>query len=74
MKRLLFFLAVGLSLVFPFGWPGGLSYSSTGPAIAISPDDYNAGDLTKAPSTVYKVFQVFNTGDAPLFVSKIKYT
>ncbi len=74
MKQLIIFLAVGLSLVFPFEWLGGPGYSSTGPSISISPDDYDAGDLTKAPSTVYKVFQVFNTGDALLSIAKIKYT
>ncbi|HSO71711.1 MAG TPA: hypothetical protein VLR91_03570 [Thermodesulfobacteriota bacterium] len=74
MKKLIFFLAVGLSLVIPFEWLAGLGYSSTGPSISISPDDYDAGDLTRAPDTVYKVFQVFNTGDALLSIAKIKYT
>jgi hypothetical protein len=74
MKQILFLLAVGLSLVFSFGWLGEPGYSLAGPAISISPDDYNAGDLTKAPDTVYKVFQVFNTGDALLSIAKIKYT
>ena len=74
MKQLIIFLAVGLSLVFPFEWLGGPGYSATGPSIFISPDDYDAGDLTKAPSTFYKVFQVFNTGDALLSIAKIKYT
>jgi hypothetical protein len=74
MKRIIFFLAIGLSLVLSFGGPGGKGYSSSGPSISISPDDYDAGDLTRAPSTVYKVFKVFNTGDAPLSITKIKYT
>ena len=74
MKKLIFFLAVGLSLVFPFEWLGETGYSAAGPSISISPDDYNAGDLTRAPETVYKVFQVFNRGDALLSIAKIKYT
>jgi hypothetical protein len=74
MKQILFLLAVGLSLVFSFGWLGEPGYSLAGPSISISPDDYNAGDLTRAPDTVYKVFQVFNTGDALLSITKIKYT
>jgi hypothetical protein len=74
MKQLILFLAVGLSLVFPFEWLGGWGYSSTGPSISISPEDYDAGDLTRAPDMVYKVFQVFNTGDALLSIAKIKYT
>jgi hypothetical protein len=74
MKQLMFFLAVGLSLGFSFEWQAGSGYSSTGPSISISPNDYDAGDLTKAPATVYKVFQVFNKGDSLLSVSKIKYT
>jgi len=74
MKQILFLLAVGLSLVFSFGGLGVPGQSAAGPSISISPDDYNAGDLTRAPDTVYKVFQVFNTGDALLSITKIKYT
>ncbi len=74
MKQILFLLAVGLSLVFSFGWLGEPGYSLAGPAISISPDDYNAGDLTRAPATTYKVFQVLNTGDSLLSITKIKYT
>jgi len=74
MKQLLFFLAVGLSLVFSFGGLGVQGYSAAGPSISVSPDDYDAGDLTRAPDTVYKVFQVFNTGDTLLSIAKIKYT
>jgi hypothetical protein len=74
MKRVFFLLAVALSLVFLFGGLGMQGYSAAGPAISISPDDYDAGDLTRAPDTVYKVFQVFNTGDALLSIAKIKYT
>jgi hypothetical protein len=71
MKKIPFLWAVGLSLVFFFGGPG---YALAGPLISISPEDYNAGDLTKAPDTVYKVFRVFNTGDSLLSITKIKYT
>jgi len=74
MKKLVIFLALGLSLVFSFGWLGVPGYSAAGPSISISPDDYDAGDLTRAPDTVYKVFQVFNTGNALLSIAKIKYT
>jgi hypothetical protein len=74
MKKHLFFLALGLSLVFTLGGLGVPGYSAAGPSISISPDDYDAGDLTRAPDTVYKVFQVFNTGDALLSIAKIKYT
>ena len=74
MKQILFLLAVGLSLVFSFGWLGERGYSLSGPSISISPDDYNAGDLTRAPAIVEKVFQVSNTGDSLLSISKIKYT
>jgi len=74
MKKLIILLALGLVLVLPFEWSGGLGHSSSGPSISISPDDYDAGDLTRAPDTVYKVFQVLNTGDALLSIAKIKYT
>jgi len=74
MKQILFLLAVGLSLVFSFGGLGEAGYSLDGPSISISLDDYNAGDLTRAPDTVYKVFQVFNTGDSLLSITQIKYT
>ena len=74
MKKHLFLLALGLSLVFPFGVLGVPGYAAAGPSISISPDDYDAGDLTRAPDTVYKVFQVFNTGDALLSIAKIKFT
>lgn len=74
MKKHLFLLALGLSLVFSLGGLGVPSYSAASPSISISPDDYDAGDLTRAPDTVYKVFQVFNTGDALLSIAKIKYT
>ena len=74
MKNLVIFLALGLSLVFSFGWLEVPGYSAAGPSISISPDDYDAGDLTRAPDTVYKVFQVFNTGNALLSIAKIKYT
>jgi hypothetical protein len=74
MNKILFYVAVGLSLGFFSGWLGVPGYSAAGPSISISPDDYDAGDLTRAPDTVYKVFQVFNTGDALLSIAKIKYT
>jgi hypothetical protein len=74
MKRYIFLSALILSLAFSPGWTLGQGYDRSGPAISISPDDYNAGDLTKAPSTVYKVFQISNTGDSLLSVTKIKYT
>jgi hypothetical protein len=74
MKKYLFFLALGFCLVFSFGGLEVPGYSAAGPSISISPDDYDAGDLTKAPDTVYKVFQVLNTGDALLSIAKIKYT
>jgi hypothetical protein len=74
MIKILFYLAIGLSLVFSSGWLGEQGYSAAGPSISISPEDYDAGDLTRAPDTVYKVFQVFNTGDALLSIAKIKYT
>jgi hypothetical protein len=74
MKKILFLLAIGLSLVFSFGWLVKPGYSFTGPSISISPDDYNAGDLTRAPDTVEKVFQISNTGDSLLSITKIKYT
>jgi len=74
MKKVIIFLALGLSLVLSFGGLGGPGYSAAGPSISISPDDYDAGDLTRAPDTVYKVFQVLNTGDALLSIAKIKYT
>ncbi len=74
MKKTLFLLAVGLSLVFSFGWLGEIGYSLSGPSISISPDDYDAGDLTRAPAIVQKVFQVFNVGDSLLSITKIKYT
>jgi hypothetical protein len=74
MKTKLFFWAVGLSLVFSFGGLGVMGYSAAGPSISISPEDYDAGDLTKAPDTVHKVFQVSNTGDTLLSIAKIKYT
>jgi hypothetical protein len=73
MRRIIFLLTVGLSLVFSFGWLEEPVYSLAGPTISISPDDYDAGDLTKAPATVYKAFQILNTGDSPLSI-KIKYT
>jgi hypothetical protein len=74
MKKILFLLAVGLSLVLSFGWLGESGYSLSGPSISISPEDYNAGDLRGAPETVEKVFQVSNTGDSLLSITKIKYT
>jgi hypothetical protein len=74
MIKILFYLAIGLSLVFSSGWLGEPGYAVAGPSISISPDDYDAGDLTRAPDTVTKVFQVFNTGDALLSIAKIKYT
>jgi hypothetical protein len=74
MKKCIFLIALIIGLSFFPKWTVGQSTIPSGPSISISPDDYNAGDLTKAPSTVYKVFQVFNTGDSPLFVAKIKYT
>jgi len=74
MNKIIFCLAVVLSLVFFFGCTGGPGYAVAGPSISISPDDYDAGDLTRAPDTVTKVFQVFNTGDALLSIAKIKYT
>jgi hypothetical protein len=74
VKKLIFFVEVGLSLGFLVEWLGGAGYSAAGPSISISPEDYDAGDLTRAPDTVYKVFQVFNAGDALLSIAKIKYT
>jgi hypothetical protein len=74
MKQNICLWAVMVSLVFSFGGLGGPGYTAAGPSISISPDDYDAGDLTKAPDTVYKVFQVFNNGDTLLSIAKIKYT
>ena len=74
MKQLLFVLAVGLGLVFLPGMSFGQTLYSSGPSLSISPDDYNAGDLTRAPELVYKVFQVTNTGNSLLSITKIKYT
>jgi hypothetical protein len=74
MMQTLFLLAAALSLVFPLGWLGGPGEALAAPSISISPDDYNAGDLTRAPAMVSKTFRVSNTGDALLSITRIKYT
>jgi hypothetical protein len=74
MKRYIFLIALILGLAFSPGWTLGQGYNRPGPSISISPEDYDAGDLSGAPDTVYKVFQVFNTGDTLLSIAKIKYT
>jgi hypothetical protein len=74
MKTKIVLGAMGLSLFFFCGWLDGSAYSLTGPSISISPEDYDAGDLTKAPDLVNIAFQVFNKGDALLSIPKIKYT
>ena len=55
-------------------WRMNLGYALNGPAITVSPVDYDAGDLTRVKEDVLKTFKVSNTGDALLSISKIKYT
>jgi hypothetical protein len=73
MKKILFII-VGFSLVFFLAWLGEPVYSWAGPSISISPEDYDAGDLARAPDMIQKVFQVSNNGDSLLSINKIKYT
>lgn len=74
MKKIFSVWAVGLSLFFLLGLSAEPGYSLVGPSITVSPNDYDTGDLTKAPELVNKVFKVFNNGDSPLSITKIKYT
>lgn len=55
-------------------WLAGADVASAASSITITPEDYNAGDLTKAPAIVTKVFRVSNSGDSTLSIAKIKYT
>jgi hypothetical protein len=61
------------AVLFTLG-PVNSGYALSGPAITVSPVDYDAGDLTRAQGNVQKVFQVFNSGDSILSIAKIKYT
>lgn len=73
MKWFFSLLAVVISAVLTV-WPVNLGLALQGPAITVSPVDYDAGDLTKARGNVQKVFQVINSGDSLLSIAKIKYT
>jgi hypothetical protein len=74
MKKKRIFWAMGLSLFFLGALLAHPGYSLAGPSVSVSPKDYDAGDLTKAPDLVEKVFKVYNKGDSPLNITKIKYT
>jgi hypothetical protein len=52
----------------------GQAGTATGPAIAITPDDYDTGDITRITKPFSKVFTVTNNGSSLLSIAKIKYT
>jgi hypothetical protein len=62
--------AIGLPLHTVFGQAG----NQRGPAIAITPDDYNTGDISRLTKPFTQVFSVTNNGNALLSIAKIKYT
>ncbi|MBI5585013.1 MAG: hypothetical protein HY892_14470 [Deltaproteobacteria bacterium] len=68
------FLTLGLALVLVPLLVFGQGNNTTGPAISISPDDYNTGDISRMTQDVTQVFTVSNTGKALLSIAKIKYT
>jgi hypothetical protein len=74
MKKKGTFWAMGLSLFFLCALLTHPGNALGGPSISVSPNDYDAGDLTKAPDLVEKVFKIYNNGDSPLNITKIKYT
>jgi hypothetical protein len=48
--------------------------TAAGPAIAITPNDYDTGDISRITKPFSKVFTVTNNGDTLLSIAKIKYT
>jgi hypothetical protein len=52
----------------------GQAGTALGPAIAIIPDDYDTGDISRITKPFTKVFTVTNNGDTLLSIAKIKYT
>ncbi|MCU0580269.1 MAG: hypothetical protein MUF69_12125 [Desulfobacterota bacterium] len=52
----------------------GQSLRLPGPVIAITPDDYNTGDISRLTKPFTQVFTVSNNGGSLLSIAKIKYT
>jgi hypothetical protein len=52
----------------------GQAGTASGPAIAITPDDYDTGDISRTTKPFSKAFTVTNNGGALLSIAKIKYT
>ena len=68
-----FFISGLVLLVLPL-LVFGQGLNQAGPAIVITPDDYNTGDISRLTKPFTKVFTVTNTGNALLSITKIKYT
>jgi hypothetical protein len=75
MKKCLPFFSSGLALMVVLLLVlAGQAGTASGPAIAITPDDYDTGDITRITKPFSKVFTVANNGSSLLSIAKIKYT
>lgn len=74
MKKLSLCLTLAWALLIVPIMVFGQAQNQRGPAIAISPDDYYTGDISRLTKPFTQVFSVTNNGNALLSIAKIKYT
>jgi hypothetical protein len=74
MKKIAACLTLAWALLIAPIMVFGQAGNQRGPAIAITPDDYNTGDISRLTRPFTQVFSVTNNGNALLSIAKIKYT